>query len=89
MYQFKCDNCDNEWEELLDVKDRNLPTTFPCDRCNTYNVYRVVGCGGFNVTEGACGNAANGYSSYVGDEQIFKAKSGAEKDAIKKEYGLK
>lgn len=75
VYEYVCDNCNRSFEESHHIKDRDYPTKFPCPRCLKYSIRRVISVGGFSVPEGSCGNAANGYSTYVGDAENFKAKS--------------
>lgn len=72
-YLFKCDKCGNTFEKRLEMGERNRPTLEPCPSCLTESIYRVPGYGGFSVPEGGCGNAKNGYSSYHGDSENFKA----------------
>ena len=75
LYKYFCLNCDWEEEIMLKMDDRYGPTEEPCPTCKKLTVQKWVGCGGFTVPEGGCGNAANGYSSYHGDSEIFKNKS--------------
>ena len=74
-YNFKCENCNHEFEYYLPLAHRDLPTTKPCPECAHFEVIRPPQFGGFNVPEGSVGNAANGYSSYHGDAENFKARS--------------
>jgi len=75
VYGYVCDNCEYSFEQGQDSIDlRDVPTTQPCPRCDRHDVRRAIGYGGFTVTEGGCGNAANGYSSTLGDSENFKAR---------------
>ena len=73
-YLYKCESCGEEFEYQLAIKLRDLPTTHPCPKCSHFEVRKEVGCAGFTVPEGDVGNAANGYSSYHGDAENFKAR---------------
>ena len=33
-YEFKCEACEERWEERLPVNDRDKPLTVPCPKCN-------------------------------------------------------
>lgn len=88
-YEYKCDNCGDTFSRMLPMDERDKPTLKGCEKCEQLSIYRVLGCGSFTVPEGGCGNAANGYSSYVGDAEIFKAKSKKEREQLKKEYKVK
>ena len=39
-YSFKCESCENCFDEQLPMKDNNLPTTKPCPKCNEQKVIR-------------------------------------------------
>ena len=77
--EYLCRNCSRKWEEFHSITDRDFPTTQVCPRCQEYEVIRVPSRVSFFVNEGSCGNSNNGYSSTVGDSEIFKAKSRGEK----------
>ena len=74
-YVFRCENCKHEFEYHLPMAHRDLPTTKPCPKCSHFEVIRPPAVGGIHVPEGAVGNAANGYSSYHGDSENFKARA--------------
>lgn len=73
LYKYFCLRCDWEEEMLKEMKDRYEPMKEPCPNCKEMTVEKWMGTGGFTVPEGGCGNAANGYSSYYGDSENFKA----------------
>lgn len=79
LYEYICHHCALKWEEMSEIEHRDFPTTLPCKRCGEYEVRRVPPRISFVIKEGACGNAANGYSSTVGDAANFVAKSKGEK----------
>lgn len=89
LYSYQCKECYIEFEEYHSMAHRDVPLTKPCPACNKFAVIRMMGNGGFIVPEGGCGNAANGYSSYHGDAELFKAKGTAREAKLKKDYGLK
>ena len=62
-YQYVCANCVRKWEEDRSVDYRNAPCVLPCPHCGEYYVNRVASAPSFKVSEGVCGNSANGYSS--------------------------
>lgn len=84
LYEFCCGRCALKWEEMLPIEHRDLPTTLPCKRCGEYEVWRVPPRVSFSIHEGACGNAANGYSSTIGDCENWKARDRGEKEPYKK-----
>ena len=75
LYEYICSSCTHTFTEMHNMCSRNKPLAFPCPSCGEYEVYRKMGCGGFSVPEGSCGNAANGYSSTLGDSENFKARA--------------
>ena len=83
LYGYVCSNCGLKFEELLNMEYRDLPTTKECRRCGEYSVIRALRCN-FNIPEGSCGNAANGYSSTHGDSENFKARAKGEKEPYPK-----
>lgn len=73
-YDYECQACGFSREVILSSsKLRDEPVEKPCPNCQAMSVIRIIGGAGFTVPEGACGNAANGYSSYHGDSENFKA----------------
>ena len=89
MYEYGCQACRYQWEEMLSSDDRYKPVNEGCPKCGKLEVMKVCGNAGFTVPEGGCGNASNGYSSYHGDAELFKAKGRDQRDKLKREYGLK
>lgn len=41
LYSYKCESCDNIWDEYNMINDRNLPLTLPCPACNKKQVIRL------------------------------------------------
>jgi hypothetical protein len=74
-YRYLCEHCEHEFEYHVPMAHRDLPTTKPCPKCNHFEVIRPPAVGGIEVPEGGVGNAKNGYSSYHGDAENFKARS--------------
>jgi putative FmdB family regulatory protein len=33
QYSYRCDSCKHEFEHVLKIADRDLPTTEPCPKC--------------------------------------------------------
>ena len=75
IYEYCCDSCEHTFEVILKVHQRYVPTEEPCPECGNLRVYKLPSKSSFNVPEGACGNANNGYSSYHGDSENFKARA--------------
>ena len=75
LYEYVCNNCSLVWEDFMPAEYRALPTTYPCPRCQQYTVEKAIRSFSFSIPEGACGNAANGYSTTHGDAENFKARS--------------
>ena len=78
LFEYVCDHCNRKWEEFHKVEHRDTPLAFPCPRCQEYSVRRLITPVFFHVSEGACGNAATGYSSTVGDAENWKARDKGE-----------
>jgi putative FmdB family regulatory protein len=78
IFEYVCSNCNFNWEDIVPTEYRDLPTTYPCPRCQQHTVEKAIRAFSFSVPEGSCGNAANGYSSTHGDAENFKAKSKGE-----------
>ena len=73
-YKYYCTECDWEGEMLVPkIDDRDYYVGTWCPSCTKETLRRAIGPTAFKVSEGGCGNAANGYSSYYGDSENFKA----------------
>lgn len=90
IYVYHCENCHVQFEEIYPIEHRDFPSTQGCPRCGEYVVIRIPTMFSFRVREGSCGNAANGYSSTVGDSENFIAKSKGLKEPYPsdKKYGI-
>jgi len=44
-YAYQCKNCENYFEEILKIADRDEPVKLPCPQCNG-EVYRTMETGG-------------------------------------------
>lgn len=87
-YDYVCEECGWVEERLVDsVEDRDSYCGLPCTSCGSTSTIRPPASAGFTVPEGGCGNAANGYSSYHGDSEIFKARGTDREAKVRKEYG--
>jgi len=42
FYQYRCQQCNTEFEKRLPITDHSLPTKDPCPNCNTYNIEQYV-----------------------------------------------
>jgi putative FmdB family regulatory protein len=42
-YAFKCEKCDHTFDEILNYKERDLPTTKPCPKCKKKKVVKDWG----------------------------------------------
>ena len=40
-YEYLCDKCQFEWEELKTITDRDVPTSKPCPKCKKKTVKRA------------------------------------------------
>lgn len=59
VYEYKCDSCEHELEELQDI---NEPALVTCSRCSARALRRLISCGTRFVLKGS-GWAADLYSS--------------------------
>ncbi len=42
-YNFKCKKCGEEWEQILTIKDIDVPLNVPCSHCDTIgNIVRLI-----------------------------------------------
>jgi putative FmdB family regulatory protein len=42
-YTYRCDSCNEQWEDRLPMSDRDVPTTHPCPLCNAEeSVKRII-----------------------------------------------
>ena len=47
-YDYKCRECEHEWDRYLPMDDRKIPESEPCPSCGAEgSVYQVIGCPGF------------------------------------------
>jgi putative FmdB family regulatory protein len=60
-YSYKCDKCTNEYEAIVKMADRDVPTTQPCTACGQLGVIRTPGIGGhqFNDVQKPSGDWKN------------------------------
>ena len=76
LYQYECTKCNYKHDmfvENIDCRDEPI-RTLVCPECDGGKTFkRNLGGAGFTVPEGSCGNAANGYSSFHGDSENYKA----------------
>lgn len=77
-YEYYCKNCGHTFEFFTSIEYREMPCTTPCKKCGAFEVKRDISAVNFNVPEGGCGNSANGYNTYHGEAENFKAKSKGE-----------
>ena len=69
-FLYQCGSCDNEFELDLPVSDRDFPVREICSRCGEREIYRVPGCGGFQL-KGYCWSKDN-YSRVLGDDPNYQ-----------------
>ena len=78
LYSYICTDpmCGHIFDLFVEnINERDKPCeTEVCLVCGE-PIRRMLGCCAFKIPEGASGNAANGYSSYHGDSEIFKRKN--------------
>lgn len=36
-YNYRCKNCDFQWESMYSISNRKQPEAFPCPNCHTHN----------------------------------------------------
>lgn len=41
-YHYQCSNCENVFEDILLMSEKDTPTTEPCIVCGEYNVNKVI-----------------------------------------------
>lgn len=66
LYTFVCKTCGYNWDEQLKVEERDLPLSAACPKCGDYEIYRAVGCAGFQL-KGFCWSR-DGYARTLGDD---------------------
>jgi putative FmdB family regulatory protein len=60
IYEYKCDNCGYEFEEIRAEKDKDIPCDMYCPGCEEEGfVRRLISAGSFKINGYS---AANGYS---------------------------
>ena len=45
-YDYRCEKCGNEFEEILKIADREVPTKSPCTQQTQATKHMSFGCGG-------------------------------------------
>ena len=66
LYTYCCKSCGHNWDKFFKMEDRDYPLSFPCPSCGDYEVFRAVGCAGFQL-KGFCWSRDN-YSRTLGDD---------------------
>jgi len=60
LYEYKCDNCGYEFEEIHSINDQNVPCDQYCPNCEEEGfVRRLLSCVSFKINGYS---EANGYS---------------------------
>lgn len=42
MYEYKCESCGHQFEEMLPMKDRGVPVGNPCPECKVLKVKQEI-----------------------------------------------
>jgi putative FmdB family regulatory protein len=59
LYQYRCSSCGFDFEKTLHIKDRDIPTEWPCLKCRNVTVKREL-CPSLFKINGY--SESNGYS---------------------------
>ena len=70
-FEYVCEHCHLQWEQLLSIEERDDPTHQVCPRCSKPTVVRPTRCAGF-ILKGHCWSRDN-YTTHVGDDPRYKA----------------
>lgn len=63
IYEFKCAQCDKEFERLVFASDENTPRCPVCGSGETTKMLSVFSCKGLDIdSSGSCGKTSGGFS---------------------------
>lgn len=68
IYSYICTNCDYQFELVLPIKERLLPTFRVCPSCSKLTINRIIDECNFKIKGYS---SKNGFSKNVGDVEKF------------------
>ncbi len=74
FWDYKCESCGYEFEEIHTIKDQDIPTKLPCPECGEMTVERIFGAPVINL--GFRGSTVQSKAPTEFKEQLTRIKNG-------------